>query len=191
VTRNLSTDYDLMQRVAAGDARAFRELSAAHLKAIVTYSFRILGNHAEAEEIAQEVFLRAWQNAVGYRPEARVTTWLHCIAQRLALDVLRKRHGGTLQLDEAEAAPSSNSPAHLLEQKQVALNVQAALAALPARQKMALILSHEQGLSNPEIAEVLEQSVEAVESVLARGRRALRAVLTPNGSNKAAEHVPV
>jgi RNA polymerase sigma-70 factor, ECF subfamily len=174
-----AADHVLMQRVARGDAQAFRQLSELYLGAIVTYAFRITSNHAEAEEIAQEVFLRAWQRAEEYEPRARVTTWLHRIAQNLAIDALRRRHGKSLPLDELaeDAPPASNDPQALLERKRNAESVQDGLAALPPRQKMALLLSHEQGLSNPEIAEVLEVGVEAIESLLARGRRALRAAL--------------
>lgn len=180
MTASSSSDFELMKRIASGDARAFRELSSSHLKAIVTYCYRLLGNHAEAEEIAQEVFLRAWQKADVYQPTARVSTWLHSIAHNLAIDTLRKRHGGTLELDdERDQAPTSNNPAQLLQRKAVAQCVQAALDALPPRQKMALLLAHEQGLKNPEIAEVLGLGVEAVESLLSRGRKRLRQVLAP------------
>lgn len=175
-----SSDYELMQRVASGDAAAYRQLSTSHLGAIVTYAFRLTKNHAEAEEIAQETFLRAWQNAGRYEPQARVSTWLHRIAHNLALDLLRKRRGESYELDdERDAAPPSNQPARLLEEKTRALSVQAALDTLPERQRVALVLCHEQGLSNPEIALVLETGVEAVESLLARGRRRLRELLSP------------
>lgn len=170
-----------MKRVAIGDAAAFRELSNEHLAAIVTYATRLLGNSAEAEDIAQETFLRAWQKAADYRPTARVSTWLHTIAHNLAIDALRKRRGGTLELDdERDRAPDSGSPAALLARKAEALGVQAALERLPERQKMALLLAHEQGLGNQEIAEVMALHVEAVESLLSRGRRKLRELLAPN-----------
>lgn len=106
-----SSDYELMQRVASGDAAAYRQLSTSHLGAIVTYAFRLTKNHAEAEEIAQETFLRAWQNAGRYEPQARVSTWLHRIAHNLALDLLRKRRGESYELDdERDAAPCPISP---------------------------------------------------------------------------------
>lgn len=179
MTAQSRSDSELMQLIARGDASAFRALSTEHLKPIVTYCYRLLGNHAEAEETAQEVFLRAWQKAPAYRPEARISTWLHRIAHNLAIDALRKRHGGTLELDdERDEAPTSNDPSLLMERKATSHNVLSALQLLPERQKMALLLCHEQGLSNPEIATVMETQVEAVESLLARGRKKLRALLT-------------
>ncbi|HSC88393.1 MAG TPA: sigma-70 family RNA polymerase sigma factor [Polyangiaceae bacterium] len=168
-------DPQLLQRVAQGDARAFRELSQQLLGPIVNYAYRILGNRAEAEDVAQETFLRAWQKADSYRPTARVSTWMFAIAHNLCIDGLRKRRGGTWELDdERDEAPSSNNPAELLERKARAQDVRQALDSLPERQKMAILLSHEQGLSNPEIAQVLDLGVEAVESLLSRGRRKLR-----------------
>jgi RNA polymerase sigma-70 factor (ECF subfamily) len=170
-------DHALMQRIASGDARAFRQLSDQHLKTIVTYAYRITHNRAEAEEIAQEVFLRTWREAERYRPEGRVVAWLHKVAQRLALDLLRRRRG-TVAVDEALEAPASDNPQQLLVRKQNVQGVQAALQLLPERQRLALVLSHEQGLSNSETADVLGLGVDATESLLARARRSLRQLLT-------------
>lgn len=179
-----------MRRVAAGDPRAFRELSDAHLGAVLSYAYRLTGDRAEAEDIAQEVFSRAWQRAESYEPRARVTTWLHRIAHNLAIDVLRKRRGTQdfpTEQDELAAASSAN-PRRLLEEKHRALSVQAGLDLLPERQKQALILAHEQGLGNPEIAGVLGVGVEAVESLLARGRRRLRELLKPEHTAEETSH---
>jgi RNA polymerase sigma-70 factor (ECF subfamily) len=169
-----------MLRVAAGDAQAFRSLSGVHLQPILRYCSRLLREPAEAEEIAQEVMLRAWQRASEYEPKARLTTWLHRIAHNLAIDVLRKRRNDSREWDdESMPAPDSRIPERLVEQLDTAQRVQAALQTLPERQKQALLLCHEQGLSNPEIAEVLAVGVAAVESLLSRGRKALRVQLTP------------
>jgi RNA polymerase sigma factor (sigma-70 family) len=169
-----------MSRVAAGDAQAFRALAGMHLKPVLNYCSRLLHDPAEAEEVTQEVMLRAWQRAGEYEPKARLTTWLHRIAHNLAIDALRRRRGAAAEWDdETMAAPDSQAPGNLLEQHDTALRVQAALELIPARQKQALILCHEQGLSNPEIAEVLGVGVAAIESLLARGRRALREHLAP------------
>lgn len=174
-----------MQRVAEGDALAFRQLSAAHLGAIVTYASRILNNRAEAEDVAQETFLRAWKNAHRYAPKARISTWLHSIAHNLAVDRLRKRgvRGESAEIDdERDAASPSERPSRLLERKATAVAVQQAVASLPDRQRQAIVLCHEQGLSNPEIAQVMQSGVEAVESLLSRGRRTLRTMLeNPSG----------
>ncbi len=145
-------DHALMKRIARGDAGAFRELSNSHLKSIVTFSYRLLRNQAEAEDVAQETFLRAWQHANDYEPKAKLSTWLHRIARNLAIDRLRKqktRGDQVLHDDERDAAPASGRPSQLLASKVTAITVQDALAQLPERQSTALSLCHEQGYSNP------------------------------------------
>jgi RNA polymerase sigma-70 factor, ECF subfamily len=181
VTLNALEEKALMERIARGDAGAFRELSDTHLGSIVTFATRLVHNQAEAEEIAQETFLRAWQNAGRYESKAKLTTWLHTIARNVAIDRLRKksRQEEVFEVDEErDHAPFSGRPSQLVAQKQQHEDVQDALSRLPERQRSALLLCHEQGLSNPEIAQVLETSVEAAESLLARGRRRLRQLLT-------------
>lgn len=166
-----------MERIARGDAGAFRELSDLHLGAIVTFATRLVRNQSEGEEIAQETFLRAWQNASKYEPKAKLSTWLHTIARNITIDRLRKksRNEEAFELDdERDEAPLSGRPSQLLLRKQEQVSVQEALAQLPERQRSAILLCHEQGLSNPDIAKVLETSVEATESLLSRARRRLR-----------------
>lgn len=185
----LLEDAALMERIARGNAGAFRELSDAHLGAIVTFATRLVRNQAEGEEIAQETFLRAWQSADKYQPKAKVSTWLHTIARHIAIDRLRKkgRSEEAFELDdERDEAPLSGRPSRLLVQKQEHLGVQEALNQLPERQRSAILLCHEQGLTNPEIAEVLETSVEATESLLSRARRRLRVLM--EGQNPSGEH---
>jgi RNA polymerase sigma-70 factor (ECF subfamily) len=143
-------DQALMQRIAQGDAAAFRILSQDHLQAIVTFAYRLLHNHAEAEDVAQETFLRAWTNAAKYKPEARVSTWLHTIARNLAIDRMRKRktRGDNIEIDnERDAAPLSGRPSQLLIQKQQALTVQEALLTLPERQRSVVLLSPNDALT--------------------------------------------
>jgi len=177
-------DAALFQRIATGDALAFRELSRLHLTMIVTYCTRILGNQADAEDVAQDTFVRVWQKADTYQPRGRARTWLLAIAHNLALDRLRQQKTRR-EADEAEDlhAPSSEQPAGLLLRKQTSLDVAQALDCLPERQKTALLLCHEQGLSGAEIAEVLGASPDAVESLLARGRRTLRTLLSAQRSD--------
>lgn len=172
-------DAALFQRIAAGDALAFRELSSLHLTMVVTYAARILGNQTDAEDVAQDTFVRVWQKAASYEPRARARTWLLAIAHNLALDRLRQRKTRR-ETEEPEdlLAPSSQEPAGLLLRKRAALEVTQALDSLPERQKTALLLCHEQGLSGAEVAEVLGVSPDAAESLLARGRRTLRALLS-------------
>jgi RNA polymerase sigma-70 factor (ECF subfamily) len=174
-------DLALLRRVADGDALAFRELTNLHLTMIVTYAARLLGNVADAEDVAQETFLRAWKKAGTYQPRARARTWLLAIAHNLAIDRLRRRKTRREESsgDEDDAfGPSSQEPAGLLLRKRTAIEITRALDVLPERQKVAILLCHEQGLSLAEVAEVLGSSSEAIESLLARGRRTLRALLS-------------
>jgi RNA polymerase sigma-70 factor, ECF subfamily len=173
-----SEDHQLLLQVAAGDPRAFRRLIDGHAPPLVTYLTRLLRSQAEAEELAQEVFLRVWQRANEYQASFRVSTWLHRIGHNLAIDQLRRRKGNTEVDEEREAAPQSQRPHDLLEHKQQALTLQAAMDALPLRQRTAMLLKYEQDFPNTEIAKVLDLSVDAVESLLARAKRQLKAHLT-------------
>lgn len=171
----------LVARVAGGEHNAFRLLLAAHLPAISRYAQRMLGDRDEADDVAQEVFARLWRDARRYRPEvARLSTWLHRIAHNLCVDRLR-RSGRELQVaeDDENAAhsvpgPAAARPEVALQRTQDVAMLRRALAALPERQRSALLLTHYQDLSNREVAAILELSVDALESLLARARRSLR-----------------
>jgi RNA polymerase sigma-70 factor, ECF subfamily len=148
-------DRRTLSLIASGDSRAFRVLVDAHAGPLLTYVTRILKNQAESEEIVQEVFVRVWQKAETYNGSTRATTWLHSIAHNLAIDALRKRRPtGTLDVDK-DGGPDSERPSNLLEQKERAESLDAALTQLPERQRMALHLRYEQGLKEAEVAEVL------------------------------------
>ena len=174
---NEASDDVLVARVAQGDEAACQLLVDRHLSRMVSLARRMLGNQADAEEVAQEVFLRVWTHAARWEPgRAQFRTWLHRVATNLCLDRLR-RH----TTDDIDSIPEPESgepgPDVLLEQQQLAKHVDAALQALPARQRAAVMLTHYQGLTNIEAAETLEISVEAVESLLGRARRQLRTAL--------------
>lgn len=172
-----ASDDVLVARVAQGDEAACQLLVDRHLSRMVSLARRMLGNQADAEEVAQEVFLRVWTHAARWEPgRAQFRTWLHRVATNLCLDRLR-RH----TTDDIDSIPEPESdepgPDVLLEQQQLAKRVETALQALPARQRAAVTLTHYQGLTNIEAAETLEISVEAVESLLGRARRQLRTAL--------------
>lgn len=167
-------DEALMLRVGAGDRAACRIMVDRHLAPVTALARRMLGNPADAEDVAQEVFLRVWTAAHKWRPgPAKVTTWLYRVTMNLCLDRLRKRPELPLE-DVAEPPDPRPDAAAGIAREEVARRVAAALAALPERQRAAITLCHHQGLGNIEAAAVLGISVEALESLLARGRRALR-----------------
>ena len=135
---------------------------------------RILGNPSDADDIAQETFVRVWKTAGAWQPgRARFDTWLHTVVLNLCRDRLRRKREVTSDRMPEGADPSPDAEASLLETERSAA-VAKAIATLPERQREAIVLVHYQDLSGAEAAAVLDISVEALESLLARGRRALR-----------------
>ncbi len=171
-----------MQRAGAGDASAYRQLADAYTKRVLNHAYRVLGNVAEAEEVTQEAFVRLWKLAPEWNARAQVTTWLFRVVHNLSVDRTRRRRA--VVSDESELGTDSARPSRMLARRQTAESVQRAVAALPERQRHALQLSHYDGLSNPEIAEVLGVGVEAVESLLSRARRQLRSRLAEHQQEK-------
>ncbi|HEX5100097.1 MAG TPA: sigma-70 family RNA polymerase sigma factor [Polyangiaceae bacterium] len=173
----IDDDALLVLRVGEGDVAAYRALVERYAAKLSRFAERLLRDGTEAEDVVQETFLRLWQRASEYQPKARVTTWLHRITHNLAVDRLRAR-GRTLPLPEEEEMPVSARQPTLLDEKRRVVALEAALAALPERQATAIVLVHLHGLTGAEAAEVLGVGMEAVESLLARGRRALKSELT-------------
>ncbi|MCG8442256.1 MAG: RNA polymerase sigma factor, partial [Caulobacterales bacterium] len=170
-------DERLVARIARGDQRAAALLVDRHLSRVVALARRMLGDAHEAEDVAQEVFLRVWRHAERWRPgEAKFETWMHRVALNLCYDRLRKRR--EVLFDEPPETPDESASAFdAVSAADAARRVEAAIAALPPRQRAAISLCHYQELTNIEAAAAMEISVEAIESLLSRGRRALRAAL--------------
>jgi len=173
-------DAALLARYAAGDAAAARLLTAALGPKAFGHAMRVLGDGAEAEDVTQEAMMRLWRAAPDWRAgEAKVSTWLYRVVANLCTDRLRKRprHPHTPLDDGVDPAdPAPGAEAHLQTQARLTA-LDAALQMLPDRQRQAVVLRHIDGLGNPQIAEILEIGVEAVESLTARGKRALTAHL--------------
>lgn len=173
----LDPDQMLLGAVASGDEAAIRRLVAEKLPRLTALGFRLLGDRAEAEDVAQETFMRIWRIAPRWKPgAARFDTWMHTVALNLCRDRLRRRHRVELGEvpDRPDPAPGADST---IEGAQRAAAVMAALATLPERQREALVLQYYQELSNIEAAQAMGVSVEALESLLSRGRRRLRELL--------------
>ena len=171
-----------MARVAAGDEQAFAGLLGRHLDRIHHYLRRLTGRPTESDDLAQETFIRVWLKARSYRSgRVKVTTWLHRIAHNVAVDHLRKA-GRAAQAEAATLPPDDAGPDALRQQAEARQRLHHALGALPESQRSAILLRHQQGLSNSDVAAVLGISVRAVESLLSRGRRRLKALLAETDS---------
>lgn len=170
---NAAPTEALLQLYANGDPEASRALTRRLLPRVLSHAERLLSNRAEAEDVAQEAMLRLWKIAPDWRTgEAKVTTWLYRVTGNLCTDRLRRRRGVGLD-DVPEPEDDTPSPADHMHQNARAEALQAALNRLPERQRQAVILRHIEEFGNPEIAEIMNISVEAVESLIARGKRAL------------------
>ena len=167
------SDEALMVRIARGDEPAFRVLARRHLPVMLGLARRILGNAADAEDVAQEAMLRVWTHAPRWQPLALFRTWLTRVVVNLCLD--RKRRAPWVELEAAgeivDPTPSAGEQAETGERDRM---VAAAIAELPARQRAAIVLTYGDGMSNAQVAEILDTSVSAVETLLVRGKQNLR-----------------
>ncbi len=180
-----SLDVALMARIGAGDHAAFRALVERHQDAVVGTVAKMLGNPADAEDIAQQVFLRLWKHARQYRPEAKFTTYLFTIARNLVFNETRRRsRRKEVSADEREesshlqvAADESAQPDAELLRAELQQAVDKAINALPEVQRMAVVLRRYEQMPYEEIADVLKLSLPAVKSLLFRARTTLREAL--------------
>jgi len=182
-------DEDLVRRVGQGDPAAIQAMVARKLPRMLALAQRMLGDPIEAEDVAQEAMLRAWKQAPHWTPgKARFDTWLHRVGLNLCYDRLRRRREIPTEAppDRPDDGPA---PDRGLLAAELGARVDTALARLPERQREAIVLCHYQELTNIEAADLLKISVEALESLLSRGRRALRLTLadvSPNADGRGA-----
>jgi RNA polymerase sigma-70 factor (ECF subfamily) len=181
---------DLMARIAKGDTDAFEILVNRHQASVLNLVYRFIGDRTQAKDLAQEVFIRVWQAAKTYKPEAKFTTWIYRITANLCFNELksarRKKLFQFLRSDadneihgEKDFPDGSPSPEDLLLAKERSHQITKALQGLPENQRMAVILKRYDDLSYEEIARVMGCSVPAVESLLVRAKRNLQKKLAP------------
>lgn len=175
-------DIRLMTLSGQGDMAAFERLIERRQALVVGTVARMLGGGSDVEDIAQQVFIRVWRSAPRYTPSAKFTTWLLKITRNLVFNELRRRKNKTfLPIDAAQGeddrqipTESHHTPDALLLDSELAAAINHAIAQLPETQRMALVLRRYEELSYDEIAEVLDQTVPAVKSLLFRARTELR-----------------
>ena len=185
-------DIRLMLRVRDDDAAAFAELVELYQHRLVAVMHHLVGNAEEAEDLAQEVFLRVYRARKKYRPRSKFSTWLFTIANNLALNALRSRqrkpvvplHRPATPARWGRGRPSSWSataaaaPCSALQQQELAAVIRQALEGLNERQRMAVVLNKFEDMNYAEIAEVMGLTTKAVKSLLSRARMNLRAALS-------------
>lgn len=174
------SDPALLARYAKGDNAAARELARRLLPRLMGVAQRMLSDVAEAEDVVQETMLRLWKIAPDWQEgEAQVSTWAYRVAMNLCTDRLRKRRFVSDTPLDAMPDPADASPdvADRMQDEARARVLRHAIADLPERQRAAVVLRHFEGLSNPEIAAIMDIGVEAVESLTSRGRRTLKQAL--------------
>ncbi len=171
------SDDALLGRFADGDAMAARLLTDRLGPRSFSVALRMLGNRSEAEDITQEAMMRLWQMAPDWVPgQAQVSTWLYRVTLNLCVDQRRRKRPQTLE-NAPEVQDGAASVVDRMQDDARKDALQTALGQLPERQQQAVILRHIEELPNPEIAGIMDISVEAVESLIARGKRALAASL--------------
>lgn len=177
-----SRDVALMLRVKEGDVAAFEELVIIHQDSVMGTVAKMLGSPNEAEDIAQQVFVRVWRSASRYEPQARFKTWLFTITRNLVFNEVRRRtRKPAVSMEEREEEfqqvavdQRTPSPDDSVLQAELEQAIDAAIAQLPEKQKMAVILRRYEEMPYEEIARVLEMTVPAVKSLLFRARVQLK-----------------
>jgi RNA polymerase sigma-70 factor, ECF subfamily len=166
------SDEELMSQAAQGDWTAFAQLVTRHQRSAWSAAFRLLGDAHEAEDVAQEAFLRILRAAPRYQPRAAFRTYLYRIVTRLCRDVRRRALPSSVQDFDARVSQWL-SPEASAAARDECRAVQQALASLPVKQREAIVLRYYEGLTYDEISQVMRASPKAIERLLARGRTGL------------------
>lgn len=176
----MASDEELMQGASRGDMAAFGELVRRHQRLAWNMAWRMMGDAAEAEDAAQEAFLKILDAAPRYRPLASFRTYLCRVVTRLCLDRMEKKRPHYVERPRESSSPELGPPERLMQQES-AEAVRRALDALPPRQRAALVLRHFEDMSYLQIADAMRVSEKSVERLLARGRHALQRRLSDAG----------
>ncbi len=173
-----ATDADLLARAGKRDANAFAQLVDRHFPVVHRVVWRMMNGHADAEDVAQEAFLRLWRDPAQVREGAALRGWLMRVATNMVTDRFRAKPMQAMD-DDFDVADGRDNAEEQLDRSRAVRTVDSAIASLPDRQKLALTLVHFEHLSNSAAASIMEVSVDALESLLARARRSLKEHLAP------------
>jgi RNA polymerase sigma-70 factor (ECF subfamily) len=165
-------DSQLIRSLQAGDERAFEALLERHQRAVLNFCYRLLGNAADADDAAQETFVRLYQHRAKFDPDRPLPAWLFTVARRLCIDRQRYRRRHPTQPLATAPEPVCHTNAVLTQELEA--QIAAAVAALPEEQRVAVVLAEYHGLPQTEIAGIMGCSVKSVETRLYRARQELR-----------------
>ncbi|MEO0450075.1 MAG: sigma-70 family RNA polymerase sigma factor [Pseudomonadota bacterium] len=178
------SEIDQITRAANGDRAAQAALVNRNMPIVFRVAYRMLQDRAEAEDVTQETFLRAWKALPDWQPKAKFSTWACTVALNLCRDRLRKKK--PVLMDELpERVDTALRPEEALASQQAQAGIAAIISALPERQREALTLCALEGMTNIEAAAAMDVSVRALESLLARARRAMKAKLQATRAGEA------
>ena len=170
-------DSELLDRLATGDEVAFRMLVERHIDRAYAIALRIVGNAADAEDVVQDTMLKVWSHRGRWQHgRAKFSTWLYRVISNRCIDLRRKPRSEDVDAVPEMADPQPDASA-MIERNEVRDLLEGAMQRLPEQQRLAVILSYHENMSNGEIAEVMDTTIAAVESLLKRGRQQLRELL--------------
>lgn len=180
-------ENELLDRARNGEIPAFEQLLRLYEKKVFNLTFRLTGNRHDAEDLAQEAFLKVFRSLDSFRGESSFSTWLYRITRNTCLDWLRRRKVSTVSLDDSLETPDGSMPRQLqsktpgpdeiLEQKEALSRIQAAISSLPEEYRLAAVLRDVMGFTYEETAEIMECSLGTVKSRIHRARGELRGKL--------------
>jgi RNA polymerase sigma-70 factor (ECF subfamily) len=173
--KNPDPDWPIVEQVQAGSDPAFEQLLQRYQRPVVNFVYRLLGDAGDADDVAQEVFVRVYRNIQAYEPRTKFSTWLFALARNAALDRLRYRQRHPTAM--LESAPEPSVVSRDVEAHEIGQQIAAAIAELPEEQRTVIVLSEYHAMSYAEIAQIMRCSEKSVESRLYRAKQTLRSRL--------------
>jgi len=183
----MTNDKTLIEQVANGDTKAFKTLVERHHKRVIHICLSFVAVPADAEDVAQEVFIEVFKSIDNYRGDAALSTWLYRLSVNKSLDFIRqkkrqKRGSGLVQVVEQSdlenmSISSKQLPSDQIEEQERKMILHQAINKLPERQKVAVFLSKIEEMAQQEVADIMKTSVSSVESLLVRAKRKLKEML--------------